>query len=255
LDNLKAIELALTIVSAAAKKGTVLRLYGGIAVALHSKAYSYLLMRDKERVYDIDLVGSIKQINEIRALFGDMDFIEDPVMMRLFGKEKRKFYNPVLQIYIDVSLDSLIFCHEITLLGRFELSYPTIPLSDLLLSKLQIVNLTRKDLTDLIVILLEHEVDCEAQETIDLQRIIYITSNSWGFWETVKTNLDKIEHFLGEIHLNDNLLQIVLSRTNILRNAIEFSRKSFAWRIRSLIGTRLRWYNEVEIIESDEFSL
>jgi hypothetical protein len=48
--------------------------------------------------------------------------------------------------------------HIIEFKDRLEKDYPTIPLEELMLEKLQIVKINEKDIKDLIVLILEHEI-------------------------------------------------------------------------------------------------
>ena len=66
--------------------------------------------------------------------------------------------DPIRGLHIDVFYDRLEFCHTIPLVDRLEADAPTIPLAELVLSKLQIVKINEKDVIDLILLLLDHPV-------------------------------------------------------------------------------------------------
>src|SRR5258708_9489194 len=96
-------------------------------------------------------------------------------------------------------------CHQVDFSNRLSASTPTLPLAELLLSKLQIVKINRKDVLDALILLAEHPLAGDdgapdsrsGQGAISLPRILSYTSNDWGWWRTVTGNLDKLEQFLA----------------------------------------------------------
>jgi hypothetical protein len=60
--------------------------------------------------------------------------------------------------HVDIFLGTFNMCHSLNLEGRMEQEPLTLPLSDLLLTKLQIVKLNPKDALDSLVLLGDHEV-------------------------------------------------------------------------------------------------
>src|SRR5207249_2216805 len=78
--------------------------------------------------------------------------------------------------------------------GRLELDYPTISLTDLVLEKLQIHRIGRKDLVDLLVLFLGHEVKPGADgdhEVVDADHVTQLLADDWGFWYESIQNLAK----------------------------------------------------------------
>ena len=60
------------------------------------------------------------------------------------------YLHPETNLNIDVFSDELFFCHRIPFLGRLTLDSPTICTTDLLLEKMQIVEINLKDFKDTI---------------------------------------------------------------------------------------------------------
>jgi len=122
----------------------------------------------------------------------------------------------------------------------------------LLLEKLQIVHFSRKDLLDTVLLLKAHHVaEKEEPETISVERISKLLARDWRFWYTVTTNLTGLEKHVKQM---DGLLPIekdeLVSKILQIQSAIASTPKSFRWKLRSLIGTRKRWYNPVETEET-----
>lgn len=131
-----------------------------------------------------------------------------------------------------------------------ELDFPTITPSDLLLEKMQIVQITEKDLKDTMILLREHEIKEHENDVINTKYIAKLLSNDWEFYYTVTTNLKKTKEFLNFFDaLTDEDKNIISEKIDKLLDYIEREPKSLKWKARAKIGTRKKWYREVETIE------
>ena len=159
-------------------------------------------------------------------------------------------------------VDKLEMCHRIEFGDRLGRSTPTLPVAELLLSKLQIVMINRKDVLDALILLAEHplgqddgEVDSsKGLSAINLPRILSFTSSDWGWWRTVTGNLDKLQQYLDS-DFTDADMDVggdrpvrfdPRSQVADLRKAIVDAPKSTRWRLRSTVGDRQQWYQEPE---------
>jgi hypothetical protein len=235
------------ILNEAKRRGIVLRLVGGMAFEVHCPKYRYLFDDFGREFPDIDVVGYLKQVVKIQKLFLDLGFEENKNIMRLFGTQRRIFDQPDSGLHVDVILDQLRFCHDIDLRKRLEIDYPTLSLADLFLSKMQIVRINEKDLVDIIILLLEHDVGETDREAINIKYISQLCSGSWGLWKTVTSNLEKIKgmnkRYLGDHPGN---FKDVNSKIDMIRKHLEERKKSMQWKLRARIGEKIKWYREVE---------
>ncbi|MEM2262379.1 MAG: hypothetical protein QXK24_08000 [Ignisphaera sp.] len=245
------IEEAKSIVMGAEKRNIKLRILGAIAIKLHSPRFSSLQEKLNRKLTDIDLVGYSTQRNEIINFMLENEYEIDRELLEYIALSPRLIFKAKTGNFkIDVFLDKLEMCHTIDFRKRMEIDYPTISLSDLLLEKLQIVKINRKDIIDTIVLLREHEIgDREEREKINIKYIASILSRDWGFYYTVTQNLTKILSMLYEFE------QLLPEDIEDLRNKIErilqhlaSEPKNLKWKLRAIIGPRLKWYNEVEEI-------
>ena len=137
-------------------------------------------------------------------------------------------------------------CHVVDLRDRLKIDPTTISLTDLLLEKLQIVELTRKDVIDTIVLLREYEVG-DTEAVINADFVAKRFGKDWGFYYTATENLKHIQN--SSLDEFDSLGQedrdVVRRRIGALVERIEEEPKSLAWRVRGAIGPRLRWYTPV----------
>jgi len=91
----------------------------------------------------------------------------------------------------------------------------------------------------------------QASETIDAQYIASLLANDWGFWYTATTNLKGLRKMASAmLALNETEKNDITSKIDRLQEAIEKEPKTTAWKMRSVIGTKKRWYNPVETAET-----
>ena len=238
------VEEATKVVDAAQEKGIVLRIMGATAVRIHCPKFSYLHDVLQREITDIDFIGYRKQNSDVFKLLDALGYVSDK---RLLFMGRYLFENPDNKRHIDIFFDKLEFCHIIDFRGRLEIDYPTISLSDILLQKMQIVQINEKDIKDVVVVLREHEIGAEGKETIDSDYVSNLLSKDWGFWYTVTTNLGKVRGFLPEYQgLSPEDRSDIGAKIDRLSEVINKREKSFGWKMRAKTGTRQRWYREVD---------
>jgi hypothetical protein len=234
----------------AADRSLTVRLAGSIAVRAHSPAQAHLLMALGRRPYrDIDLMAYTKQKREIAALFETRGYVLDPDirLAQEWGVKRFVYEHPDSHVKVDVFFDELVMAHTIDFAGRLELDAPTITVTDLLLTKLQIHEYTANDLIDSIVLLAEHEVGPADRETIDRDYISNIMRKDWGFYFTTQANLRRIIDSLQDYPaLSASTAGTVRDRAGELHDAIERAPKTQRWKMRARVGDRVKWYEHVE---------
>jgi hypothetical protein len=236
---------ALRIVEEAEKRNVVLRTMGAVAFRIHCHNFGVLLDAMDRPLTDLDFVGWKKQRSDAIALFKQIGYTLDKEMLIL--GERLKFHNNSAGPDVDVFMDELKMCHTISLRDRLRLDSPTIPLADLLLEKMQIVHINEKDIKDTIVLIRAHPVGKADTETIDTEYISKILANDWGFYYTVTMNLNKARDFLPKYSaLSNEDVEEVSARIGQLLAAIESAPKSAKWKMRARVGTRSKWYEDVE---------
>jgi len=208
---------------------------------------------------DLDLAAYGKQRGEINKLFREMAFVPDALVNGMFGHKRLIFYHPQKKYHIDVFLNRLEFSHDVEFgekpgSGRLELDYPTISPTDIILEKLQIHDINRKDLIDLISVFVAHDVqEQHGKDAIDGGYIAKIFSDEWGFWYDATTNLSKtrtvLEAVTKEGKLTPEQSQTTVKRMDTLLKIIENSPKTRNWEKRAKVGTKKPWYREVEEVQ------
>ncbi|MHB2036462.1 MAG: hypothetical protein ACYCPW_06930 [Nitrososphaerales archaeon] len=227
------------ILRSAAERKVILRLLGGVGVWFVAPSASKVSFA---RTYnDIDFVGLKKQSHKIEELFSDMGYKPREMFNKLQGDTRLMFTNGQNGRRIDIFLDKFVMCHEFNLKDRLELSEKSLPPADLLLTKLQVVEITKKDILDAAALLLDLPISDKPSE-IEKKRILYYTSVDWGIYKTVTINLEKIKTILTDLALPEKETRIILERIDELIKAIEESPKTLGWKMRAKVGEKVKWY-------------
>ncbi|MEM4474312.1 MAG: hypothetical protein QXY75_04995 [Candidatus Bathyarchaeia archaeon] len=245
------IDEALACVEDAAKEGIILRIMGGMGIYLHSQKQKQLwerLSRLGEKVFtDIDFASYGKYRVKVFDFFKKRGYEVDKRLFMHYGVKRQIYFGGKVPM-IEVFFDKLEMNHTINFDGRLEADYPTIPLAELLLQKMQIVRINEKDIKDTIVLLLDHDVGETDSETINLKALTRAgLISDWGFYYTVTTNLQKVkEYVLNATILEENDKSIIKERIDKILHYIEKQPKTLSWKLRARIGTKKQWYNDVE---------
>jgi hypothetical protein len=243
------IDEATRILAEAESRSVVLRLLGGVAVHMRCPSATH---RKLARDYvDIDFMGYSKQSREIRRLFESLGYAPRDRFNAMQGDERLIFNDLKLQRRVDIFLDVFNMCHKFNLKDRLELDRQTIPLPDLLATKLQIVEINPKDIRDIVALLVDHDVGPSAakeEQRLDGQHLAKLCSDDWGVYKTFTMNLDKMLSHLDSFGLEDSQNKLVTARALSLKTLIEDAPKSLKWKMRQKVGERKQWY---ELPEAD----
>jgi hypothetical protein len=237
------------LIEAASSQGLHLRATGSIAIRMHSqKNASFLDAMGRRRFRDIDFWGYAKEQKAIEHLLEKDGYLADPAIKQAheWGVKRLIYENPQTHVKIDVFMDELVMAHTIHFKGRLDVDYPTIGLADLLLSKLQIHQITENDFIDTIVLLAEHQMGSGDRELIDMRYIVDIMRNDWGFTHTVLDNLKKTHEAVGRYDLPEEIAGQVRTTITAMAEQIESAPKTTRWKLRARVGTRSKWYEDVD---------
>ena len=249
------IEEGKRLVDEANKRDLPLRLLGGVAIRIHCSEFldfAKKLMRlgeGQQEYTDLDFMSYMKFRNESVKFFEEMNYDKRRTTMSSAATQRKIFFHPKGWFYVDVFYDKLLAAnHPLDFRKRLELDSPTITPADLLLEKLQIVFPDEKDVKDLLLLLRAHDVSSgEEKNKIDGKFVASILASDWGFWYTVTTNLTGLKQYTQAADaLTDEEKQLIASRVDALRQAIDQEPKSTGWKMRSMVGTKKQWYNPVE---------
>lgn len=225
----------------------LLRLYGGYAVRYRCPDYRDWLDEMGRHHEDLDFVCVRKAVEPVRKQLGAFGYSEDAGVY-VSSEGRRLIFNHLdSPLHIDVFVDVADFNHKNVLSDRLGLDYWTVPLADLLIGKLQIVQTDHKDLVDAIALLLEHPLTAGDAGGISTDRICRLCSGDWGLWRTLTGNLDKVTAYAtATAALPGDGRELLARQVGSLKAAIDAAPKSRGWRLRARIGERVKWYNDVD---------
>ena len=235
------------IINCCDEAGILLRVIGSLAFQVHCPKFGYLQAEMGRAYTDIDFAAYSRQTKEIRGLMTKLGYREDQEVFIVSQGERAIFERPEIGIHVDVFYEKLSFCHVIVWNGRLEKDKPSIPLAEMLLEKMQIVKINEKDIIDTIMLLLEHPLGDNDQEMINIKLIASLCSSDWGLWRTVTMNLDKVRQLSqGYSQLKTEQKELINYQVSSALLRIEQESKSMAWRLRSRVGDRVKWYKDVD---------
>ena len=227
--------------------GVPLRVLGSLGVSLRCPSAAALLPAFERTYADIDFAGYRRDASTVSAFLASEGYAEDRELA-MTSEGRRGLYDHVSRkFHVDVFFDRLEFCHLIPLDGRLERDRPTVPLAELLLSKLQIVKINEKDVVDIILLLLDHELANDDDGAIDAGRVARLCAADWGLWRTTTLNLDKVSALaLTYPQLDGPQRERISGQVTGLLARLAAEPKSFGWRARARIGERMQWWTDVD---------
>ncbi len=220
-----------------------LRLMGGVGVWLRSS--SVRLAPFAREYADLDFAAASVARSAVKAFFEGQGYVPEKLFNALHGAQRLNYAAPDGRWTIDVIFDELAMSHRLDLRGRFASAEPTIPLADLLLTKLQIWEINRKDLGDVLCLLADHPLGEADADAIDLRRLRAVLGSDWGLCHTVERNLAKVAELWAEQPAPGARFDVRV-QVHALGVAIAAAPKSLAWKTRARVGERVRWYETPE---------
>src|SRR6201996_4958029 len=137
------------LIDTAGERGIVLRLLGGLAIQLLTPE----LPPRTRGGQDLDFASVRSSRKPLTELLAEEGYVGDRNFNALSGDKQLYFTHSESGLAIDVMIDRLHMCHTVEFADRATVMPYTLSPTDLLLSKLQIVELNDKDLDDILRLL------------------------------------------------------------------------------------------------------
>jgi hypothetical protein len=224
------------VLGAARTQDITVRALGGLGVRMLCPSAAHPPL---ERPYkDLDLAGLSEEREAIDALLVGLGYEPDETFNLLSGHARLFYRDRANARQLDVFLDRIEMCHALDLRRRLELHELTLTPTDLLLTKLQVIETNERDLKDSAALL----ADCD----VDVGYVARTLASDWGWWRTVTEVLEKLARYVATLEFRGR--EGVLRKIETLQAGIEAEPKGRRWKLRARIGDRVRWY---EIPEED----
>jgi hypothetical protein len=236
------------LLDAARSNSILMRAIGGLAVRVRSGDLQKFFTREYR---DLDFVVADSDRKKIEPFFQDMGYESNKRFNLLNGNKRQIYLDPNSERHVDVFVGQFEMCHKLPMQDRLQLEPVTVPLADLLLSKAQIVQLNHKDALDIASILLYNETGHDDAGKVNVDYIAKLCGQDWGLYKTTSINLNRVEDVVGEkeLNLSETERGLIRKRISEIHRALDAMPKSLAWQMRDKVGTRVRWYEEVEEVD------
>jgi Uncharacterised nucleotidyltransferase len=215
--------------------GVAVRALGGVGVLLHCPQ---ALSRGPHREFaDLDVAVPRDASRQAPAVFEAAGYEPDRRFNARMGDRRMIFRGPVGKV--DVFVGAFEMCHRLDLSPRLALERDTLTASDLLMTKLQIVEVNQKDVVDAALLLSEHELGEGPGDHIDVAYLATLVYDDWGLWRTATQTLGVIAERRDD----------VAARAHGVVDALNDLPKGKRFRLRARVGERKRWYELPDEIE------
>jgi hypothetical protein len=244
----KLLRVAKEIAEKARTGGVHLKLFGGLAVWEHCPNSRIVAGLSRELPLDIDFVADCGSAERVVNLMVGIGFASGR-----WSYTQMRFAAPIKvngkdrELTCDVQFGELNFSHCIAIRKDLRDDHFSIPLVELLLSKLQIHEFQKKDLLDVVMLLREHEFGQDDVDKIDSPVLLKCCNRDWGLSTNVTENLVAVSEYLSSISCITNQDKATISaRVEEFRSLLTNSPKTWRWKMRALIGRRRPWWRTVE---------
>jgi hypothetical protein len=232
------------LVREAERQGLSVRLLGGVAIrVLLGERFDPAFARP---LHDIDLFTRKRDSRKLEGLITDHGWAPSREFNALNGNRRLLFNDPDSEAQIDVFVEAFEMAHSLPLTDGLRGTGLTMPGTELLMTKLQIVKLNEKDRDDCYALFAGCAIGDDGPVSIDPKRIARLTGHDWGLNHTFELNLGRLTADLGSRSLPAERTTAIGDGIAAVSNAIEAEPKSRGWRLRARIGERKQWYGEPE---------
>ena len=230
----------------ASSQGVPLRLLGGVAVRIKAPGVPPSLAREYK---DIDFAVTKKGGGAADKLLRSAGYEPHVAFNAMHARERGLYYDETNGRQVDLFIHAFRMCHEIPLGDRLNVETQTVPLAELMLTKLQIIEVNEKDIRDTVLLFHGHPIADHDDGAVNGARIAELCADDWGLWRTITANLDRCRDHVGDYELPEGARERIEARFDELLERIEAAPKSRGWRRRAKVGDRKPWYDLPEEVE------
>jgi len=231
------------LIDAGRAQGLTVRVLGGVAVHMQAPDDRPLLPR---QLKDIDLVTQPGDGRRVARLLAELDYVGEEMFNALRGDRRQLFYDRVNGRQLDVFVGEFSMCHSLPIADRLDRHPYTVPVAELLLTKLQIVELNERDERDIYTLCYHHDVGAGLSDDIESDVVGELCASDWGLWRTCKGTIERCRVDLHQYDLDDSTRDLIEDRLRRLWEESDAVPKTGGWKRRSRLGDRKRWYQEPE---------
>jgi Uncharacterised nucleotidyltransferase len=233
-----ALEAATQIIEKAEEKGARLRLLGGLAFKLLCPSASTPGYSRENK--DIDLMGRREDTKKIASAMEELGYKPREVFNKLNMGQRLIYYDMPNKRRVDLFLDEFVMCHRFNFKESILAGTKTLPITQLVMTKLQVVEKTDKEYLDLFAAFKDNEVTWRGGG-IQGEEISELSSRDWGIYTTFRKSLEAT--LARSESLPTDASRLVQERVKRLLEMMEVRPKSLSWKVRARVGERAKWYD------------
>ena len=221
---------------------------GGIGCWLHVREHGPEAEPCRRDYGDVDLALPRSGSKRLGELMDEVGLKPVESFNANSGATRRMFVSGASGVQVDVFIGAFSMCHEVPLPDEAFTPPEQFALgtTELLLTKLQVVQLSEKDVHDAASLLSFHALG-PGSDAIDADRVAHLLAADWGLWRTVTQSLERIRAKAADGAVPAPARAgTVQERIDDLRGRIDAAKKSLKWRTRARVGDRVLWYEEPE---------
>jgi hypothetical protein len=190
----------------------------------------------------VDFCAPLEQAGKITRLLDQLGYEPNQRFNSFHGNERLHFNDLPRFLSVDVYLDAFSMYHRFDLKPLLARGLSLLPETQLTMIRFQMVEITEADLRDLCALLLEHNLTHSTEKgTIDEMQISRVCAEDWGWYKTVKMNIERLIEFADK-NLAPTARDTIVARVGQIRSGIDLAPKSLRWLARAGIGEGVRWY-------------
>lgn len=210
-----------------------------IPVWLHCPRTRRLLVPPERR--HLDFVAQKNQRTWLTRFFEHEGYKPNKRFNDLYGDRHLNYFNEDLDFNVEVYLDVFQMYHRLECAAFLAHGETMLPLTSMILARLQLVEITDPQLFDLCALFLEHDLSVGPGEgKIDAAEITHLCADDWGWYKTTTMNLERLIEFAAS-HLQPAEHSLIIERARRLKQSIDSAPKTLGWQTRSRLGGA-RWY-------------
>jgi hypothetical protein len=232
------VEAATQIIDLAEEKGARLRLLGGLAFKrLCPSANEGRFLRENK---DIDLMGRRQDTRRVMKTMETLGYKPRDVFNKLNMGQRLIYYDMVNRRRVDIFLDEFVMCHKFNFKENILAGTYTLPITQLLMTKLQVVEKSDKEYLDMLAAFRDFDVT-DGGGGIRGDEIADLCSKDWGMYTTFRKSLEAVLARAEALPPEDR--GVVARRAGKLTGMMDARPKSLPWKLRAALGEKARWYD------------
>lgn len=183
-------------------------------------------------------MGKSGEAGKVNTLMVSLGYVPRELFNKLNMGKRLLYHGGHNQIRVDVFMGEFLMCHKFDFGDHVDAPGLTLPITDLVITKLQVIETTDKEYRDLSAAFTDHAITND-ETGINGKRVARLCAKDWGVWKTFTQNLSRLGSTTDGIRRE---------RIERLQSMIMAEPKNLSWKLRAKVGEKKKWYQEPEAV-------